>query len=64
MALRNEVDSFNPFLGIVVPSFEAWALTYDYMIGYDNTDMSPSKTGLATDWQPVGRRPDLDVRHP
>jgi peptide/nickel transport system substrate-binding protein len=51
VALRNEVDSFNPFLGIVVPSYEAWALTYDYMIGYDNSDMSPAKTGLASDWE-------------
>ena len=64
VALRNEVDSFNPFLGIVVPSFEAWALTYDYMIGYDNTDMSPTKTGLATDWSPSedGKTWTFDIR--
>ncbi len=32
VALRNEVDSFNPFVGIEAQSFEMWALTYDYMI--------------------------------
>lgn len=51
VALLNEVDSFNPFNGIVVPSFESWALMYDYMIGYDNKTMAPAKTGLAEDWE-------------
>jgi peptide/nickel transport system substrate-binding protein len=50
VALTNEVDSFNPFVGIEAESFEAWALTYDYMIGYNNDDMSIAKTGLAEDW--------------
>jgi peptide/nickel transport system substrate-binding protein len=50
VALLNEVDSFNPFVGIEAESFEAWALTYDYMIGYDNSDMSVTNTGLAESW--------------
>src|SRR4051794_7837386 len=29
VGLVNDVDSFNPFLGIEAPSYEAWALTYD-----------------------------------
>jgi peptide/nickel transport system substrate-binding protein len=50
VALLNEVDSFNPFLGIEAESYEAWALMYDYMIGYSMEDMSPQPTGLATSW--------------
>ncbi len=49
VALLNEVDSFNPFLGIEAESFEMWALTYDYMISYSMEDMSP-QPGLATGW--------------
>jgi peptide/nickel transport system substrate-binding protein len=45
------VDSFNPFNGIVAESYEMWALMYDYMIGWSDKDMSPTKTGgLAEDW--------------
>ncbi len=47
VALLNEADSFNPFLGIEAESYEMWALTYDYMIHYSMKDMSP-KPGLAT----------------
>jgi peptide/nickel transport system substrate-binding protein len=49
VAFLNEVDSFNPFLGIEAESYEMWALTYDYMIGYSMKDMSPTP-GLATSW--------------
>ncbi len=50
VALTNEVDSFNPFLGIEAESYEMWALTYDYMITYSMQDMSP-EPGLATAWE-------------
>ena len=50
VALLNEVDSFNPFLGIEAESFEMWALTYDYLIGYSMEDMSP-EPALATEWE-------------
>ena len=50
VGLGNEVDSFNPFLGIEAESFEMWALTYDYLISYSMEDMSP-QPGLATDWE-------------
>lgn len=50
VALLNEVDSFNPFLGIEAASFEMWALTYDYMITYSMEDMSP-EPGLAESWE-------------
>ena len=42
VGLTNEVDSFNPFLGIEAASFEMWALTYDYLVGYSMKDMSPA----------------------
>jgi peptide/nickel transport system substrate-binding protein len=45
------VDSFNPFNGIVAESYEMWALMYDYIIGWNDKDLSPSKEGgLADDW--------------
>jgi peptide/nickel transport system substrate-binding protein len=50
VGLKNEVDSFNPFLGIEAPSYEMWALTYDYMVGYSMDDMSP-EPALATSWK-------------
>jgi len=51
VAILNEVDSFNPFLGIEAESYEMWALTYDYMITYSMEDMSP-EPGLAKSWEP------------
>ena len=50
VAVLTDADSFNPFVGIKATSFEMWALTYDYMIGYSMDDMSPQPTGLATSW--------------
>ncbi|MET0998782.1 MAG: ABC transporter substrate-binding protein [Marmoricola sp.] len=50
LGLKNEVDSFNPFLGFEAPSYEAWALTYDYMVGYSMDDMSPVPA-LAKSWE-------------
>jgi peptide/nickel transport system substrate-binding protein len=50
VGLTNEVDSFNPFLGIEAESFEMWALTYDYLISYSMDDMSP-QPGLASEWE-------------
>ena len=50
VAMLNELDSLNPFVGIEAGSFEAWALTYDYLIGYSMEDMSP-EPGLATSWE-------------
>ena len=50
VALQNEVDSFNPFLGIEASAFEMWALTYDYLITYSMEDMS-IEPSLATEWE-------------
>jgi peptide/nickel transport system substrate-binding protein len=51
VAMDNEVDSFNPFLGIEAESFEMWALMYDYLTGYSMKDMSVEPTGLAEEWE-------------
>jgi peptide/nickel transport system substrate-binding protein len=49
VGLLNNVDSFNPFLGVEAESYEMWALMYDYMITYSDKDMSP-QAGLAKSW--------------
>ena len=51
VAYLNEVDSFNPFLGIEASSFEMWSLMYDSLTGYSMTDMQPEPS-LATEWEP------------
>jgi peptide/nickel transport system substrate-binding protein len=50
VAYLNEVDSFNPFLGIEAESFEMWSLMYDSLTGYSMTDMQPVPA-LATKWE-------------
>ena len=50
LGLKNEVDSFNPFLGYEGPSYEAWSLSYDFMVGYSMDDMSPVPA-LAKSWK-------------
>jgi peptide/nickel transport system substrate-binding protein len=61
--LRN-ADSLNPFLGITAPAYEMWALMYDYMIGYNLSDMAPNNTGLATSWDtsPDGKTWTFHIR--
>jgi peptide/nickel transport system substrate-binding protein len=49
VALTTDVDSLNPFLGVEANSYEMWAMTYDYLVNYEMTDMSPAP-GLATSW--------------
>ena len=50
VALTDEVDSLNPFLGTLANSYEMWALTYNFMVGYSMKDMSPQPE-LATKWE-------------
>jgi ABC-type transport system substrate-binding protein len=63
VALTSDVDSLNPFLGVEANSYEMWALTYDYLVGYSMKDMSP-EPGLATSWDTSVRRQDLDLPPP
>jgi peptide/nickel transport system substrate-binding protein len=50
VGFTGDVDSLNPFTGYNAESYELWALSYDFMIGYSMTDMSPVPS-LATDWE-------------
>jgi peptide/nickel transport system substrate-binding protein len=61
--LGEGVDSLNPFLGFQSPSYEMWGLTYDYLVGYSMTDMSP-EPDLATKWtsSPDGKTWTFTVR--
>ena len=49
-----EPDNLSPFVGYASPSFSVWYLTYDSLVGYDPSTLSPMKgensTGLATNW--------------
>ncbi len=44
-----DVDSLNPFVGILASSYEAWGVTYDQLIGYSQKDFSPVPQ-LAESW--------------
>ena len=63
VALTDEVDSLNPFLGVLANSYEMWALTYNFMIGYSMNDMSPQPE-LATKWEtsPDGKTWTFHIR--
>lgn len=63
VAFTTDVDSLNPFLGVEATSYEMWALTYDYLVNYSMTDMSPAP-GLATSWDtsPDGKTWTFHVR--
>ena len=50
VAMLNEADSLNPFVGIEATSFELWALTYDFLTTYALDDLSP-EPALATSWE-------------
>ena len=49
MAGLEKVDNFNPFKGYQAITYEAWALMYNYLVGYKMSDMSPAPE-LATSW--------------
>lgn len=50
VAMLNDADSLNPFVGIEVTSFEMWQLMYDYLITYSTKDLSVEPS-LATSWE-------------
>lgn len=50
VAMLNDADSLNPFVGIEVTSFEMWQLMYDYLITYSTKDLSV-EPALATSWE-------------
>jgi peptide/nickel transport system substrate-binding protein len=50
VGLLQDVDSLNPFAGIVLESFEVWGLTYDSLIGYSQDELTPVPA-LAESWE-------------
>jgi peptide/nickel transport system substrate-binding protein len=50
VGILNDVDSLNPFIGILFESYEVYALMYDYLVGYSQKDFSPVP-GLAESWE-------------
>lgn len=47
-----DIDSLNPFKGVVQTAYEAGFLIYDTLTGWSPQDLSPAQTGLATSWEP------------
>jgi peptide/nickel transport system substrate-binding protein len=50
VGIINDVDSLNPFIGILAETYEVWALMYDYLVNYGQKDFAPTP-GLAESWQ-------------
>src|ERR671914_208292 len=46
----NDIDGFNPFKIVEVPSFEVMDLTYDLLVDFSDKDSSPVP-GLADSWE-------------
>src|ERR671910_3860185 len=46
----NDIDGFNPFKIVEVPSYEVMSLTYDYLVDFSPKDSSPAP-GLADSWE-------------
>ena len=47
----NDIDGFNPFKIVEIPSYEVMGLTYDYLVDFSPKDSSPAP-GL---WRTPGR---------
>ncbi len=52
VGLSQDVDSLDPFKGIVVEAYEMWGLMYDSLIGFSQEDLSP-----VPNWPSPGRSP-------
>ena len=46
----NDIDGFNPFKIVEIPSYEVMGLTYDYLVDFSPKDSSPAP-GLADSWE-------------
>jgi peptide/nickel transport system substrate-binding protein len=53
VGIVNDVDSLNPFIGIVAEAYEVYGVMYDYLVGYSQKDFSPVP-GLAESWSVSG----------
>jgi peptide/nickel transport system substrate-binding protein len=50
VGIINDVDSLNPFIGILAETYEVWGLMYDYLVGQSAKDFSP-EPALAESWE-------------
>jgi peptide/nickel transport system substrate-binding protein len=50
VGIINDVDSLNPFIGILSETYEVWGLMYDYLVGQSAKDFSP-EPALAESWE-------------
>jgi peptide/nickel transport system substrate-binding protein len=50
VGILNDVDSLNPFTGVVAEDYEIWGMMYDQLTGYAQKDFAPVP-GLAESWQ-------------
>jgi peptide/nickel transport system substrate-binding protein len=50
VGITTDIDSLNPFVGIVAESYEVYQTMYDYLVGYSPKDFSPVPE-LAESWQ-------------
>jgi peptide/nickel transport system substrate-binding protein len=48
--MKQDIDSFNPFVGVVQSAFETYQLMYDTLTGYAAADFAPVP-GLAESWE-------------
>jgi peptide/nickel transport system substrate-binding protein len=46
-----DIDSLNPFQGVVQTAYETYFLLYDNLTGWSPKDLSPAPTGLAQSWE-------------
>jgi peptide/nickel transport system substrate-binding protein len=53
VGIINDVDSLNPFIGILSETYEVWGLMYDYLVGQSAKDFSP-EPALAESWEVSG----------
>ena len=49
VGITNDIDSFNPYTGILAEAYEAYQLMYDYLTSTSDKDFSPVP-GLAESW--------------
>jgi peptide/nickel transport system substrate-binding protein len=45
-----DIDSLNPFKGVVQTAYEVYFLLYDNLTGWSPQDLTPAPTGLAKSW--------------
>src|SRR5690349_8839219 len=41
VGILNDIDSLNPFTGIVAEAYEAWGMMYDQLAGSSDKDFAP-----------------------